>query len=260
MHLSFYKYQGTGNDFVIIDNRKGTLSKDNPALYQHLCDRRMGVGADGVILLQNHADYDFEMIYINANGYEGSMCGNGGRCTIAFAQYLGIIQQETRFLAVDGEHLGKIQDDLFYLKMGDVSACKKIKEGDYELDTGSPHYVRLVDDLAKVDVLQEGKAIRHNAVYNEKGINVNFIEQVDATHLKIGTFERGVEAVTLSCGTGVTAASIVHLLHHSFANGTYSIELETEGGTLSVQLRKNEGAFDDIWLIGPAKMAFSGFF
>ncbi len=258
MLIYFYKYQGTGNDFVIIDNRLQKITKDQHTLFQYLCHRRMGIGADGVILLQNHPDYDFEMVYINADGYEGSMCGNGGRCIIAFAQYLGIIQQSTHFIAVDGEHFGKIEGDQFHLKMNKVNQCKKINETDYELDTGSPHYVRLVENLSKVNVLETGRSIRHNDTYNEKGINVNFIETIHDTQLKIGTFERGVEDVTLSCGTGVTAASIVHLLDQQAKDGKYTIDLETQGGNLAVQLEKKGETFDDIWLIGPAVQVFGG--
>jgi len=258
MLLSFYKYQGTGNDFVIIDNRQKILNKNQYKLFQHLCDRRMGIGADGVILLQNHPHYDFEMVYINADGYEGSMCGNGGRCIIAFAQHLNLIQQSTHFIAVDGEHFGKIQDELIHLKMNRVADCKRINENDYELDTGSPHYVRFVEDLSQVNILETGKSIRHNETYDKAGINVNFIEKIADNQLKIGTFERGVEEVTLSCGTGVTAASIVHLLHQNAQDGKYEISLETQGGDLAVQLTKTAKIFDNIWLIGPAVKSFKG--
>ncbi len=258
MMLTFFKYQGAGNDFVLIDNRTAHLSRHNPYLYNLLCNRRLGVGADGVILLQEHPDHDFEMVYFNANGEEGSMCGNGGRCIIAFAQYLGIIENDCSFLACDGPHLGKIDNDGYHLKMNDVATIKHIGE-DFDLDTGSPHYVRYVEDMTKIDVFEEGRKIRYNDVYNANGINVNFVQE-HSSYLEVSTYERGVEDVTWACGTGVTAVALTYAHKHNLSRGqSHNIGLKTQGGLLKVQFkREGEYAFSDIWLIGPAECTFRG--
>ncbi len=257
MHLSFYKYQGTGNDFILIDNRKSFFDKSQAALIQRLCDRKFGIGADGLILLEKHSAYDFEMVYFNANGHEGSMCGNGGRCTVAFAKKLGIIKKETHFQAVDGFHEALIvENDWIELKMSAVSSIEKW-EDDYILNTGSPHYVTFNHDLDNLDVFKEGRQIRYSKRFTKKGINVNFVTEKEGK-LQVATYERGVEDETLSCGTGVVASALAHYRHNNKNNTSGNIAIQTKGGNLSVRWKMQDGAFQDIWLCGPATCVFEG--
>lgn len=253
-NISFHKYQGTGNDFIMIDNRLGIFDAQNDALIAQLCHRRFGIGADGLILLENTEGYDFRMVYFNANGKEGSMCGNGGRCTVKFAYSLGVFADKTKFIAVDGEHLAYLKNDWIYLKMQEVSEIET-QPNYYFLDTGSPHYVAFIDKLSEYAVFQEGKAIRYNERFAEKGTNVNFIEKIGEQHLQVRTYERGVEDETYSCGTGVTAAALVSSLQ-----GLQSpIQIDTLGGKLEVSFQKNQsGTFEEIYLAGPAQKVFEG--
>ena len=261
--LPFYKYQGAGNDFVMIDNRTTThLTRADTAIINRLCNRRFGIGGDGLILLQNHPDYDFEMVYFNADGTEGSLCGNGGRCTVAFAKQLRIIDEKCSFLAIDGGHEATINSagDWVELKMNDVNsiACNS---DHYVLNTGSPHYIKFVDKVGQMDVFKEGGAIRNNSTYKQEGINVNFIEST-AEGFHIRTFERGVEDETLACGTGVTAAAISFALEYPGKAATLlqngGIPAKAEGGNLKVRFTQNGHSFQDIWLCGPATYAFKG--
>jgi len=253
----FYKYQGAGNDFVLIDNRSQTFEyKDNNIVHQ-LCDRRFGVGGDGLMLLQNHAEYDFEMLYFNADGNLGSMCGNGGRCIVAFAKYLGIIDNETNFLAVDGPHYAKITAegnwvDLQMINVRDIS----IDGSAYVLNTGSPHYVEQVTGLKEMDVYEKGKAIRNNVTYKANGINVNFAED-KGDHLFVRTFERGVEDETFACGTGVTAVALA-IAKHNGKTGKQVTEIEVLGGNLRVSFNYDGQEFTDVFLCGPAELVFEG--
>jgi len=255
MTIEFNKYQGTGNDFVLLDNRSGKYTSLTNEQIAFLCHRRFGIGADGLMLLQQREGYDFEMIYFNADGAAGSMCGNGGRCIVLFAHHLGIVKEKAFFIASDGAHEAKISaNDYIELKMTDVSGI--YTENDVTiLDTGSPHYVKVVTDLPSFDVDTEGKKIRYNDQYKEKGINVNFIEPLDKG-IAIRTYERGVEAETYSCGTGATAAAI------SVAKdvaGEQDVHVKTEGGILNIKFEKTEGQrFENIWLCGPAKQVFKG--
>lgn len=209
MKLNFFKYEGAGNDFILIDNRNKSFSLINDTKsIKKLCDRHFGIGADGLMVLQMKNGIDFEMLYFNADGKEGSMCGNGGRCIVAFANQLKLIKRETNFLAVDGPHYATISENgnLVSLQMIDVQEIKT--DGDaFILNTGSPHYVLEVENLASKDVYLDGKSIRYNEPYNVKGINVNFVEDL-GDHYYVRTYERGVENETFACGTGVTAVSM----------------------------------------------------
>ena len=252
MIIDFYKYQGTGNDFIIIDDREVFFDLLDKKLISSLCNRKTGIGADGLIILRNHSDYDFEMIYFNSDGSESTMCGNGGRCIIDFANMINIIGDTTRFLAVDGEHEGKILKDTVTIKMQDVNVVKK-QGDDFILDTGSPHYVKIVDNVTDVNVNDLGKKIRDK--YKE-GINVNFIEFDKEVNIR--TYERGVESETLSCGTGVIASAIA--LNYSNQIAENNICVNTQGGQLIVSFDKIDGKYSNIWLTGAASMVFSGEF
>ncbi len=251
----FYKYQGTGNDFVMVDNRAGTFDRRAEALVRQLCHRRFGIGADGLILLQNHPAHDFEMIYFNADGREGSLCGNGARCTVAFARSLGLIGVETTFQAADGPHYARVgADGLVHLQMPDVGMPQPYGD-DYFLDTGSPHYVRRVADVAAVDVLAEGRRLRYDPAFAPSGTNVNFVAARPDGTLAVRTYERGVEAETFSCGTGVTAVALV--MGHGTASGQPRT-LHTPGGTLRVTFARTDQGYTDVFLIGPARQVFEG--
>lgn len=254
MTLQFYKYQGTGNDFVIMDNRNAEIHLST-AQINHLCDRRFGIGADGLMLLNTLPRYDFEMKYYNADGNESSMCGNGGRCLTRFAYDMGIHKNTYRFLASDGEHEAEIDEKKWIrLKMKDVDHITNY-DGDTILDTGSPHYIRTVHDIMSLDVYNEGKAIRNSKDFAAKGINVNFVEQ-EPKHIIVRTYERGVEDETFSCGTGVTAAALV-FAHNEI--GFNRVDIQTKGGKLAVEFDKiNDQQFSNIWLCGPADFVFKG--
>lgn len=257
MKIPFYKYQGAGNDFILIDNRELSIDHHDPKLIARLCDRRFGIGGDGIMFLQDKEGYDFEMVYYNSDGQPSSMCGNGGRCIVAFAKFLGVIDAETEFLAVDGPHGAKITDegDWVSLQMIDVTELKTDLDA-YVLNTGSPHYVKLVDDLAHRDVFHEGKAIRNNATYREKGINVNFVEPTDSGYF-VRTFERGVEDETFACGTGVTAVALA-MARHNQQTGHIDTPIKVLGGNLNIRFNYDGEAFTDIFLEGPAVQVFDG--
>ena len=256
MELQFHKYQGTGNDFVIIDNRQLFFPKKNIQLIEKLCDRRFGIGADGLILLEHDAETDFKMVYYNSDGNESSMCGNGGRCIVAFAKQLGVIDNQTTFIATDGLHHATIDENqIVSLQMKDVTELKI--ENDYVfLNTGSPHHVTLVDDLLNYDIKSNGATIRYSDLYGNEGSNVNFVNQLDETHFSVRTYERGVEDETLSCGTGVTAVAIaMHALNKSNSN---EINLNVQGGKLKVSFEKDNNCYIKVHLIGPATFVFKG--
>jgi len=256
MSFHFYKYQGTGNDFILADNRKNEYSLATDQI-RRLCDRRFGIGADGLMLLNEKAGFDFEMKYYNADGKDGSMCGNGGRCMAKFAYHLGIHREVYRFLASDGAHEAEIDTDgIVSLKMKDVKNINKF-HGDLILDTGSPHYIKMVTNVMDLDVFKKGYEIRHSKEFEEDGINVNFVEQLsEADKIIVRTFERGVEDETFSCGTGVTAAALV--CYHN-ENGFNDVEVKTLGGTLTVEFdRVDDNRYENIWLCGPAEKIFEG--
>lgn len=256
MLLTFYKYQGTGNDFIMVDNRLNSFPKENTQLIEQLCDRRFGIGADGLILLENHTTYDFKMVYFNSDGNESSMCGNGGRCLVAFAKQLGIIETTAEFEAVDGYHFAKIiGDELVSLQMKDVDSIAVHQDYSF-LNTGSPHHVQLVSDLKNLDVKTEGAKIRYSDLYGKVGSNINFVHQIENDIFAVRTYERGVEDETLSCGTGVTAVAIA--MHHVGKTKSNSVDLQVEGGKLSVQFKENNGVYSDVFLVGPATFVFEG--
>lgn len=257
----FFKYHGAGNDFIMVDHRAGFhFDLVDEAFIRHLCDRHFGIGADGLISLQSHAAADFEMKYFNADGREGSMCGNGGRCTVAFAYQMGIRKDHYQFLAVDGLHEAFLREmGWVELKMGDVAAVE-VGEGYFFLDTGSPHYVRFVDDLAGLDVCAEGRAIRYNDRFRQKGTNVNFVAP-DGDGISVATYERGVEDETLSCGTGITASALVTALKNGMTGNTpIRIPVRAKGGQLEVRFERSSAGFRNIWLCGPTRLVFEGSF
>lgn len=255
MQQLFYKYQGTGNDFVMIDNRLQTFDKNNTKLVAQLCDRRFGIGGDGLILLENHDTYDFTMVYYNADGNESTMCGNGGRCLVAFARQLGVISNKAIFEAVDGLHHATIEGDIVRLQMQDVTVINAYDTHVF-LDTGSPHHVQFEDDISSFDIKTKGAGIRYGAPYNTEGTNVNFVKQLSAEAFRVRTYERGVEDETLSCGTGVTAVAIA--MHATKQTEATAVALQVEGGDLEVSFKVEDGAYKDVWLIGPAKLVFEG--
>jgi len=256
MTATFYKYQGTGNDFIIIDNRSLFFNKTDSKNIAKMCDRRFGIGADGLILLENHPEVDFRMVYFNADGNESSMCGNGGRCITAFAKFIGVIDTKTTFEAIDGLHKAEIDDGVVSLQMKDVSEIENF-ESHLFLDTGSPHHVELVQNLKDFNVKTKGAEIRYGQPYNEAGSNVNFVNQLSNDVFAVRTYERGVEDETLSCGTGVTAVAIaMHKLGKTKSN---IITLKTEGGKLKISFEvSQDGLYKNIWLIGPATQVFKG--
>ena len=254
MKMTFYKYQGTGNDFVVIDNRNGFFPKDNHAMIAEICNRKYGIGADGLLLLENNSKVDFTMVYYNADGKLGSMCGNGGRCIVHFANFLNIINENIVFEAIDGLHEASIHNAIVSLKMNDVAAIN-INSNSVFLNTGSPHHVEMVQDLKNYNVVENGSLIR-NKTYGKEGSNINFVEKIGTNLFAVRTYERGVEAETLSCGTGVTAVAIA--LSETNRIDTNNVELHTEGGNLLVHFNKLNGTYYDVYLEGPAKQVFKG--
>jgi diaminopimelate epimerase len=262
MEIPFTKYQGTGNDFVLVDQRINKfIDPNNQSLIQKICDRKFGVGADGLILLEHHQDHDYEMVYFNADGRTSSMCGNGGRCITAFAHQVGIGINEHHFLAIDGKHTSRFNEDgMVSLKMNDVSDYV-IGKDFFILNTGSPHYIIFVEDIDDIDVKSQGEAIRYSEEFKTEGINVNFVEIKKNDHILVATYERGVEDETLSCGTGVTAAAIAYCLTTSKKDSKCNIHIETKGGDLSVSFEQSaETVFSNIWLNGKATKVFTGIF
>ncbi|GAA3625370.1 diaminopimelate epimerase [Flavivirga jejuensis] len=255
MKQTFYKYQGTGNDFVMIDNRQQTFDKNNTKHVALLCDRRFGIGADGLILLENHDDVDFKMVYYNADGNQSSMCGNGGRCLVAFAKQLGVIKDKAVFEAIDGLHHATIEGDIVKLQMVDVDTVEKYEDHVF-LDTGSPHHVQFENQIEAFDIKAEGSKIRYGSPYNEAGSNVNFVKKLNDQTFTVRTYERGVEDETLSCGTGATAVALA--MHAINETTDHLITLQVQGGELQVSFELEDGLYKNVWLIGSAKLVFKG--
>ena len=254
MNIQFYKYEGTGNDFIILDNRTNKYDHLTRQQVKFMCDRHFGIGADGLMLLTVSPGFDFGMTYYNSDGGESSMCGNGGRCLVKFAYDMGIHRESYHFLAIDGAHEASlVEHGWVQLKMKDVNNISH-HFGDAVLDTGSPHYVKTVGDVQNVNVFDEGRSIRNSREFKEKGINVNFVQSQDE-RIVVRTYERGVENETLSCGTGVTAAALV-FAHNE--QGFNHVDVETLGGRLAVEFDKEYDKFRNVWLSGPATYVFKG--
>lgn len=254
MQQTFYKYQGTGNDFVMIDNRQQTFNKNNTKHITFLCDRRFGIGADGLILIENHNDLDFTMIYYNADA-SMSFCGNGARCAVAFAKQLGIIDNKTTFEAIDGVHKASIDNGNVKLNMSNVDSVQK-HENHVFLNTGSPHHVQFENNIEDFDIKIDGAKIRYGAPYNQTGSNVNFVKKIDNQTFRVRTYERGVEDETLSCGTGVTAVALA--MHATKKTTEKLVNLNVQGGKLQVSFDVENDEYSNIWLIGPATFVFKG--
>lgn len=252
MKVNFYKYQGTGNDFIMIDNRSGYFPHDRDLVVK-LCSRRLGIGADGLILIQNLEDSDFEMVYFNADGSQ-SLCGNGSRCAVRFAQFLGIIKKKASFQTIDGRYKAFVEGELIHLNMKNQDAPKR-HEDHYFLNNGSPHHIIFLDRVAEAPVVKQGRTIRNSTQYKPEGTNVNFVEIKNQYEVFVRTYERGVEDETLSCGTGIAASCLA-----ASDKGLMSpIKVEAPGGKLEVRFEKSQnGSFENIWLIGPAKQVFEG--
>ena len=259
MKLDFYKYEGTGNDFVIIDNRELTFQKNDKTLIQSICDRKKGVGADGLILLENHDQLDFSMIYFNADGSESGFCGNGSRCITHLSNNLNIINDNAKFNAIDGIHESKITNGRISVKMNEVLKSEIYKYNDkYSttfVDTGSPHLIRIYENIDSIDIVKEARELK--LIYSEytNGLNINFC-QISDSKIKLRTYERGVEDETLSCGTGAVASAV--FLKDSDLVSNDKIEILMKGGLLCVELNKEKNLFSDIWLSGEVNMVFKG--
>jgi diaminopimelate epimerase len=252
MNLTFYKYQGTGNDFVMIDNRSKTFKKGNTDIISHITNRHFGVGADGIILIENDENFDFKMIYFNADGSQ-TFCGNGARCAVAFAKKLDIIKEETTFSAFDGTHFAEIENGIISLQMIDVTEIEVSKNSIF-IHTGTQHHVEIVPELDEYPVFEHGKKIRNS--YQDPGTNVNFVQQINATTFRVRTYEKGVEDETLACGTGVTAVAIA--MHKTNKTKSNLVSLQVEGGFLDVSFTEEKGTYKNVSLKGPAKFVFKG--
>lgn len=255
--FQFYKYQGTGNDFVIIDNRQSVFPKNDTKRIEFLCHRKFGIGADGLILVENDNSADFSMLYFNSDGSQSSMCGNGGRCVVAFAKKMGIIQYKTTFKAIDGLHDAVVHaDGSVSLEMIDVDNVEFYENGDLFLNTGSPHHISFVHQVNEVDVFTNGRKIRRSVLYGSEGSNVNFVQIESPNSICVRTYERGVEDETLSCGTGVTAAVLAGYASNKLASS--EVDVKTPGGALTVSFQPRGGAFTKVKLTGPATFVFQG--
>ena len=241
----------------MVDCREMDTSLFGIDLVKILCDRHYGIGADGLILLEKSKSSDFRMIYFNSDGKEGTMCGNGGRCILAFAERLGIIGKRSKFDGIDGMHEGIIAGDGIYkVKMIDVPSVSHLEDGDF-IDTGSPHLVLYRENIDALDIFREGREIRYQERWGNKGTNVNFVELKGKNRFKIRTYERGVENETLACGTGSVAAAISAYLNQDTDKTSYLIQ--APGGELRVDFSTDkQSGFHDIWLSGPAEYVFEG--
>jgi diaminopimelate epimerase len=257
--IYFYKYEGAGNDFIIIDNREKEIAFSKNQI-KFLCDRHFGIGSDGLMLLTQKPETDFNMEFFNPDGSGGMMCGNGGRCVVRFAKDRGIITKDTTcFMAPDGKHEAEILDENIALKMKDVKEVEKFSDG-YYLNTGTSHFVKKVDDVNKEDVLKNGRLIRWDARFSKyDGCNANFYTELKDKELLIRTYERGVENETLACGTGIVATAIVYGVDKDYKDGQYNIKVKTKDNDLKVSYKKTDNHFTDVVLIGPANKVYEGY-
>jgi len=255
MEVDFYKFQGTGNDFIMIDDREESFDMNDESLIKSLCERRFGIGADGLILLRNHENYSFEMIFFNSTGAKSTFCGNGGRCVLSFAHFLEIFEEKCEFMAFDGVHEGIVKGDMVSLKMADVTEVN-VREDSVVLDTGSPHLVKVVENVKSINVMNKGKKLRFSNEFGDYGINVNFAEVNDG--ISIRTYERGDEIESLSCGTGSVATAIA--LYEIEKIDVTNVSINTTGGTLEVSFQHDGKSYVNIWLSGEASMVYSGEF
>jgi len=255
MEVDFYKFQGTGNDFIMIDDREESFDMNDESLIKSLCERRFGIGADGLILLRNHENYSFEMIFFNSTGAKSTFCGNGGRCVLSFAHFLEIFEEKCEFMAFDGVHEGIVKGDMVSLKMADVTEVN-VREDSVVLDTGSPHLVKVVENVKSINVMNKGKKLRFSNEFGDYGINVNFAEVNDG--ISIRTYERGDEIESLSCGTGSVATAIA--LYEIEKIDNTNVSINTTGGTLEVSFQHDGKSYVNIWLSGEASMVYSGEF
>lgn len=255
MVITFHKYQGAGNDFIMIDNRADLFPKNAPKLIEKLCNRKFGIGADGLILLENSIEFDFKMIYFNSDGNESTMCGNGGRCIVAFAHKIGLFNKETTFEAIDGKHAATIVNDIIELQMSDIKDVQ-YHQNYYFVNSGSPHHIILTTNINLCNVVSDGRKIRNGAPYFEEGSNVNFVEKITENHFKIRTYERGVEDETLACGTGATAVAVA--MYDANMTNNSSLIIETLGGNLEVSFQKEGNQYSNVFLKGLATFVFNG--
>ena len=255
MVIEFYKYQATGNDFIIIDDRENIFDVNDSSLIKSLCERRLGIGADGLILLRDHLKYDFEMLYFNSDGAKSSLCGNGARCIVKFAFTLGIISEKTSFFAIDGEHQANLIEEDVSIRFNDISKIE-FDNDNMVIDSGSPHFIILNEKINDINIDYEARKIRNSKKYKSKGINVNFVAVDNAISMR--TYERGVEAETLSCGTGAVATAVG--LHYSKNIEDNIVQLNTKGGVLTVSFDEFNGCYKNIWLTGEVNLIYIGEF
>ena len=257
MKIKFQKYQGTGNDFIIINNELLNFPQKNHELISRLCDRKLGIGSDGLILITPSESLDYEMVYFNSDGNLGSMCGNGARCSVKFAQNNNLIKNQAIFNAFDGNHSATIIDNHVFLSMKDVMDIKPFRK-DVILNTGSPHYIQIIEELDSFDVFKQGKKIRNSSEFKKEGINVNFVKIISDSEFYVRTFERGVENETLSCGTGVTAVALA--MYYSGITKLKNLKINTNGGVLNVGFKPTDFGFEKIILSGNVELVYKGEF
>lgn len=260
--MIFHKCHGAGNDFLVADNRDSSYKLDGDAV-RRLCNRHTGFGADGLMLLENSPAHDFRMVFYNPDGSCGMMCGNGGRCIAAFAAKLGF--DSFTFDAADGVHEAGIVErngDSFIvrLKMKDVASVETVGGDGLFLDTGTRHFVRFVDDVEAVDIAAEGPAFRYDGRFAPEGANVNFVS-CNGSSIKVRTYEKGVEAETLACGTGIVATALASYIrglggeeYCRRGNGSAELRINARIASLKVEFTpESDGSFHDVWLEGPAE-------
>lgn len=252
--IEFYKFHGTGNDFIIIDNRQVVFQGDKVEFAKEWCNRRFGIGSDGVIFLENDEVADYLMDFYNPDGTQ-SFCGNGSRCAFAFARVLKIVDQSGSFRAIDGIHAAEFLEGLYQIDMNDVELVEEVG-ADYFIHTGSPHYISYCSDDDQRDIVEYGREIRFSERYKKEGTNVNLIKEIGAQKIELRTYERGVENETFACGTGATAAALSYAYKHQLNNGR--IEVAVKGGSLKVDFNRNIDKFNAVKLIGPAEFVFKG--